>query len=74
MLGSPAAQRWKREFMTKITFPLLEDATIALMDIDPDRLGLSKQAAEKITRLGRYPARVRQSSTALKRSRRPMLS
>src|SRR5512136_923882 len=41
-----------------LTFPLLEDATIALMDIDAERLDFSRQAAEKIVRLGDYPARV----------------
>jgi alpha-galactosidase len=41
-----------------LTFPLLEDATIALMDIDPERLEFSKQAVEKIVRLGNYPAKV----------------
>jgi alpha-galactosidase/6-phospho-beta-glucosidase family protein len=29
-----------------LTFPLLEDATIALLDIDPERLDFSWQAAE----------------------------
>ena len=41
-----------------LTFPLLENAEIALMDIDPERLDFSKQAVEKIVRLGNYPARV----------------
>ena len=41
-----------------LTFPLLEDATIALMDIDPERLDFSRRAAEKIVQLGNYPARV----------------
>ena len=41
-----------------LPFPFLEDATIALMDIDPERLDFSRQAAEKIVRLGHYPAKV----------------
>ena len=41
-----------------LTFPLLEDATLALMDIDPERLDFAKQAVEKIVRLGNYPAKV----------------
>jgi alpha-galactosidase len=41
-----------------LTFPLLADATIALMDIDPERLDFSKRAVEKIVRLGNYPAKV----------------
>lgn len=40
------------------TFPLLADATIALMDIDPERLEFSKRAVEKIIQLGNYPAKV----------------
>jgi alpha-galactosidase len=41
-----------------LTFPLLADATIALMDIDPERLEFSKRAVEKIIQLGNYPAKV----------------
>jgi alpha-galactosidase len=41
-----------------LTFPLLEDATIALMDIDPERLDFSRRAVEKIVQLGNYPAKV----------------
>jgi len=41
-----------------LTFPLLTDATICLMDIDTERLDFSKRAVEKIIRLGNYPARV----------------
>ena len=41
-----------------LTFPLLADTEIALMDIDPERLDFSKQAVEKIVKLGNYPAKV----------------
>ncbi len=41
-----------------LTFPLLADATISLMDIDPERLEFSRRAVEKIIRLGEYPAQV----------------
>jgi alpha-galactosidase len=41
-----------------LTFPLLENVEIALMDIDPERLDFSRQAVEKIIRLGNYPATV----------------
>ena len=41
-----------------LTFPLLEDATIALMDIDPERLDFSRRAVEKIVQMGNYPAKV----------------
>jgi len=41
-----------------LTFPLLENAEIALMDIDSERLDFSRQAVEKIVRLGNYQAKV----------------
>ena len=41
-----------------LTFPLLEDATLALMDIDPERLDFSRQAVERIVDEGEYPAKV----------------
>ena len=41
-----------------LTFPLLRDATIALMDIDPERLGYIKRAVDRIVAEGNYPAKV----------------
>ncbi len=41
-----------------LSFPLLADATIALMDIDPERLEFSRKAVEKIIQMGKYPAKV----------------
>jgi alpha-galactosidase len=41
-----------------LTFPLLESATIALMDINAERLDFAKKAVEKIIDLGKYPAKV----------------
>ena len=41
-----------------LTFPLLEDATIALMDIDPERLEFSRQTVQKMIEAGKYPAKV----------------
>ncbi len=41
-----------------LTFPLLKDATLCLMDIDPERLEFSRRAVERIIELGHYPARV----------------
>ena len=41
-----------------LTFPDLKDATIALMDIDPERLDFSLKAVERIVQMGNYPARV----------------
>jgi len=41
-----------------LTFPLLEDATLALMDIDPERLEFAEKSVSKIVELGKYPAKV----------------
>ena len=41
-----------------LTFPLLQDATIALMDIDPERLEMITRAVQRIVKEGKYPAKV----------------
>ena len=41
-----------------LTFPRLADATITLMDIDPERLEFASQAVRKIVKQGNYPAKV----------------
>lgn len=41
-----------------LTFPLLQDATIALMDINVERLEFARKAVSKIISEGRYPAKV----------------
>ncbi len=41
-----------------LTFPRLADATLSLMDVDADRLEMSRRAVERIIREGKYPARV----------------
>lgn len=41
-----------------LTFPLLEDAHIFLMDIDAERLDFSKQAVVRLIEAGKYPATV----------------
>jgi alpha-galactosidase len=41
-----------------LSFPLLEDAEIRLMDIEPERLDFSRRAVEKIVALGSRPSRV----------------
>lgn len=41
-----------------LTFPTLEDATIALMDIDPERLAFAEAAVRKLIEAGKRPARV----------------
>src|SRR5512143_489929 len=41
-----------------LTFPLLEDAHIALMDIDPERLDFAHKTVLKLVEAGKYPAKV----------------
>ena len=41
-----------------LTFPLLKDATLALMDIEPLRLDFIKRAIDRIVNEGQYPATV----------------
>ena len=41
-----------------LTFPLLRDATIALMDIDKERLDFAYRAVKTIIERGNYPAKV----------------
>ena len=41
-----------------LTFPLLQDATITLMDIDAERLDFAYKACQRIVELGNYPAKV----------------
>jgi alpha-galactosidase len=41
-----------------LTFPLLKDATIALMDINAERLEFAQKAVQRIIDLGNYPAKV----------------
>lgn len=41
-----------------LSFPELSDCTLALMDIDPERLAAIKKAVDKIVSAGNYPAKV----------------
>ena len=41
-----------------LTFPLLEDARLVLMDIDAERLEFAQKAVQRIVELGNYPAEV----------------
>jgi len=41
-----------------LTYPLLEDATITLMDIDAERLDFARRSAERLIQAGNYPAKV----------------
>lgn len=41
-----------------LTFPVLKDATLVLMDIDKERLEFARRAVESIVERGGYPAKV----------------
>ncbi len=41
-----------------LTFPLLQGCTLALMDIDAERLDFAVRSVERIIQLGGYPARI----------------
>ena len=41
-----------------LTFPLLTDSTICLMDIDAERLDFARRCCQKIIDMGGYPAKV----------------
>lgn len=41
-----------------LTFPLLENSTLTLMDIDPERLDFAHRAVQRIIDMGNYPAKV----------------
>ncbi len=48
-----------RKLVTDIlTYPLLQDTTLALMDVDAERLGFAEQGVKKIVAAGHYPAKV----------------
>ena len=41
-----------------LTFPLLRDATLTLMDIDAERLDFAQKSVQRIVEMGNYPATV----------------
>ncbi len=41
-----------------LTFPLMRDATLTLMDIDSERLEFAQASVQRIVDLGKYPAKV----------------
>ena len=52
-----------------LTFPLLRDSTLVLVDIDKERLDFARKAVQSIVQKGKYPARVEATldrKTALK--------
>jgi alpha-galactosidase len=42
-----------------LTFPLLKDATITLMDVDAEKLEFAEKAVRRIVAMGNYPAEVK---------------
>ncbi len=44
-----------------LTFPLLKDATLSLMDIDAERLDFAQKSVQRIVDMGNYPAKVEAS-------------
>ena len=41
-----------------LTFPLLRDSTLVLMDVNPERLKFIEMAIQRIVREGNYPAKI----------------
>jgi len=41
-----------------LTFPILKDSTLVLMDIDKERLDFARKAVQRIVDAGKYPAKV----------------
>lgn len=41
-----------------LSFPAFRDATLALMDIDAEKLGFVRTAVEQIVEAGKYPAKI----------------
>ena len=41
-----------------LTFPLLRDATLSLMDVDAERLEFAQKSVQRIVDMGKYPAKV----------------
>jgi len=56
-----------------LTFPLLKDATLTLMDIDAERLEFAQKAVHRIVDLGNSLPKSRQQWTVWKHSRVQML-
>ena len=54
-----------------LTFPLLKDATLSLMDIDPERLEFAHKAVQKIVDLGDTRPPSKRRWTASRHSKTP---
>ena len=57
-IGAGSFQFTRKLASDALTFPLLEDATLTLMDIDAERLDCSRRAVQRIVDEGNYPATV----------------
>ena len=49
-----------------LTFPLLKNATLCLMDINAERLEFSRASVQKIVDMGKYPAKVEATMDRIK--------
>ncbi|TKJ48142.1 alpha-glucosidase/alpha-galactosidase [Candidatus Aerophobetes bacterium Ae_b3a] len=57
-IGAGSFEFTRRLVRDILTFPALEGSTVALMDINEERLFFAKKAIEKIIAAGNYPAKV----------------
>jgi alpha-galactosidase len=57
-IGAGSFEFTRRLVRDLLSYERLRDATIALMDIDQERLGFIRQAVERIVAQGGYPARI----------------
>lgn len=57
-IGAGSLEFTRRLVRDILSFPSLSDSTIALMDVNDDRLSFAKTAVERIVRQGNYPTKV----------------
>jgi alpha-galactosidase len=57
-IGAGSLEFTRKLVRDVLTFPLLQNTTLALMDIDVERLDFAHKSVQRIIELGDYPARV----------------
>ena len=57
-IGAGSFEFTRRLARDLLSFPAFRDCHLALMDIDPARLGASLRAVEKLVQAGQYPAKI----------------
>jgi len=57
-IGAGSLEFTRKLVRDLLTFPLLKDATLALVDIDAERLEFAQKSVQRIVDLGNYPAKV----------------